>query len=344
MNDPRDAGAADAYARAREILQDDLSRLEVRLSEVLESQHDYLTPAELSLFGRGKRLRPILLLLSAHIAAHPADARLEDRVVAAAVSVEIVHLGSLIHDDIVDKAPTRRGLPTIHASRGYEMAMLIGDLQFIEATRLFASFLKAESDLPLLRRFLDAGHKLCRGQIDELLTQPSSDLEALVPRYFRTVDRKTGQLITFACEAGARLASGMPTAIGTLRRFGILFGRAFQIMDDVLDVVHPSASAGKEALTDLAQGRLSLPLIYALQEFPETHRLHRVVRGEAQGPGEVERAARDLRRSNGWLRAYSDARAVAAKAAANLELLPVNRYREALMDLTRHLVNQSLSH
>lgn len=334
---------SDAYARARELLRDEVVRLEAKLSEILASQAAYLSEAELAFYGRGKRLRPILLLLSARAAAGPSITVLEDRVIAAAVSLEIIHVASLIHDDIVDKAPTRRGLPTIHASRGYEMAMLIGDLQFIEATRLFSSFLKAESDLVLLRRFLDAGQKLCRGQIDEMLAEPSSSLDALVLRYYRTVDRKTGQLTAFACEAGARLVDGSARTIGNLRRFGVLLGRAFQVMDDVLDVVQPSDLAGKEALTDLAQGRLSLPLIYTLQELPSDHLVHRVMRGETRDPGDLVDAARAVRRSNGWVRAYADARMITLKAACLLELIPASPYRQALLDLTTHLVDQDLT-
>lgn len=340
MNHSNDRSFEGAYAAARDLLRDDLARFDAGLAEVLHRQQDFLTGAEQDLYRRGKHLRPTLLLLSARAGLKSPEAVLEERVIAAAVSVEIIHVGSLIHDDIVDKAPVRRGMPTINASRGYEMAMLIGDLQFIEASRLFSSFIRAESDIQLMRRFLDTGYTTCRGQIDELLSERVHDTQALVQRYYRIVDRKTGQLIAFCCEAGARLADAMPTTIGSLKRFGTLLGRAFQVMDDVLDVVRSTEDAGKQRMTDLAQGRLSLPIVYAMDEAAADDPLRRLLDGEPLPESLLQPTADRLRRGNGWIRAYSDARAIVAKALANLELIPDSIYRQTLASLANHLVDQ----
>jgi heptaprenyl diphosphate synthase len=331
--------AVSVYGDARTLVAGDFARLDAKLEEVLYAQRDYLRDDDVRFYRGGKELRPLLLLLATHACMRD-DTAADERAIAAAASIEIIHVGSLIHDDIVDNAPLRRGLPTISASRGYETAMLLGDLQFIEAASVFASFVDGESDLELMRTFLDTGRRLCRGQLDELLSDRATTHEALVQRYYRTIDRKTSQLISFACEAGARLSGAGPTAIGTMRRFGLLFGRAFQVMDDVLDVVRAAGDSGKEQMIDVRRGRLSLPIIFTLAAVEETHPLRRIVSGEVVSDDDVEIALRAVERQDGWVRAWSEARAIAAKAIANLRLMPHTVYRDALEQLAAHVVDQ----
>jgi geranylgeranyl pyrophosphate synthase len=331
---------ATAYGGARALIADDLLRLESKLEDVLSAQRDYLRGDDLRFYRGGKQLRPLLLLLAAHACATDESSALDERAIAAAASIEIIHVGSLIHDDIVDKAPLRRGLPTISASRGYETAMLLGDLQFIEAASVFASFVDSEADLDLMRTFLDTGRRLCRGQLDELLSDRSTTIDALVQRYYRTVDRKTAQLTSFACEAGARLAGAGPSTIGTMRRFGHLFGRAFQVMDDVLDVVRSSAEAGKERMIDVRRGRLSLPILFTLASLERSHPLWRIVNGEAVTEDDAGIAVRAVEQMDGWVRAWSEARAVMERAIANLRLLTATAHRHALEHLAAQVVDQ----
>lgn len=334
------AGTLSVYGDARSLVAGDLARLDAKLEDVLCAQRDYLRADDVRFYRGGKQLRPLLLLLAAHACARDEDAAADERSIAAAASIEIIHVGSLIHDDIVDNAPLRRGLPTISASRGYETAMLLGDLQFIEAASVFASFVDGESDLELMRTFLDTGRRLCRGQLDELLSDRGTTHDALVQRYYRTIDRKTAQLISFACEAGARLAGAGPSATGTMRRFGLLFGRAFQVMDDVLDVVRSSDDSGKERMIDVRRGRLSLPIIFTLASVKESHPLRRIVNGETVSEEDVATALRAVEQQDGWVRAWSEARAITAKAVANLRLLPPNIYRDALERIATHVIDQ----
>lgn len=336
------SGAAPShpYDHARAMVAEEFAAFEERLEEVVARQAEYLTDTERAFYRRGKRLRPLLLLLSARVAERGGRKPLPDKAVAAAVSLELAHVGSLIHDDIVDRAPTRRGLPTVSASRGYELALVIGDLQWVEATRTMAAFMETPADIELMRQFLDTGEQTCRGQLDEMLGASRRDGDELVRRYYRTIDRKTGRLVSFACEGGARVMEGTPAVVGGLRRFGSWLGRAFQVMDDVLDVVRPAHAAGKEPLTDLLQGRLSLPLVYTLQALPPGHFLQRLRTGEALDEEELREAARLVRFGDGWIRAFSDARAIVARAHAELSFLPEGPYRQALWDLSAHLVNQ----
>jgi heptaprenyl diphosphate synthase len=334
--------AAHPYVRARELVAPEMDALDAHLEAILDGQREYLTDTEIAFYRGGKRLRPLLLVLAAHVARPDLD-ELPAKAIAAAASLELAHVGSLIHDDIVDRAPMRRGLPTVSASRGYELALVIGDLQWVQATRTMSAHMETGADLRLMRAFLEAGEQTCRGQLDEMLGAHPADQSELVRRYFRTIDRKTGRLVAFACEGGARLVDGPPSAVGGLGRFGAWLGRAFQIVDDVLDVVRPSEAAGKEMLTDLRQGRLSLPLIYTLEELGPDHPLQAVAVGEMLSDADLADGARALRHGNGWIRALGDARAIVVTARAELGLLPAGPHRDALDALAAHLVDQPFS-
>jgi heptaprenyl diphosphate synthase len=331
---------SDPYGHARELVALELRAVDARLDAILESQREYLTEAELGFYRGGKRLRPLLMLLSAHLGSRPQERRLGAKAVAAAVSLELAHVGSLIHDDIVDRAPMRRGLPTITASRGYELALVIGDLQWVQATRTMAAHIETHEDILLMRDFLESGEQTCRGQLDEMLSRPADDRQELVRRYYRTIDRKTGRLVSFACEGGARIVDSAPAVVGGLRRYGAWLGRAFQVVDDVLDIVRPSAAAGKAALTDVRRGRLSLPLIYALDDAPDDHPLARMLAREGLPELDAVEALRLVVHGRGWMRALGDARAIAQRALDELTLLPSGPYRDALAQLAAHVPAQ----
>jgi heptaprenyl diphosphate synthase len=329
------------YDRILELLADDLERFDKKFTEVLDQQKDLLTENELGLYKRGKKVRPMLLMLSARMNSIDSEADVEDKIIAAAVSLEIAHIGSLIHDDIVDKAPLRRGLPTFNASRGYEFALLIGDLQIMESARVFASFVNNVEDIQLMKEYLDTGYTLCKGQIEDLVSESMEwDPKAVAQRYYRIIDRKTGRLIAFACEAGARLSGATPSQVKAMRTFGMFLGRAFQIMDDVLDVVSPTDAAGKEIFTDLREGRLSLPIIYAMDNAPEDHVINKVVNGHDYSEEEFEAACRYIKDENCHIKAYSDARVSVEEAKTELYHHKENKYKEAMIDLVNYIVDR----
>jgi heptaprenyl diphosphate synthase len=147
-------------------------------------------------------------------------------------------------------------------------------------------------------------------------------------------------LIGFACEAGARLVEAPPDCVTAMSRFGRHLGRAFQMVDDLLDVVRPAGAAGKAPLTDLREQRLSLPIIYAIEGLPEEHPLVRVARGLPSEADQLEQAARTLRSSNALFRCYSSARYEVGEARRWLASAPGGPVAEALAALTSHLVDQ----
>ncbi len=333
--------AQDPLERARELVQADFERFEVELGAALEPQKDYLSQTEYELYRRGKKLRPLLLLLSARLCAG-ADLELPRKAIRAGVSLEMLHVATLIHDDIVDLAPMRRGLRTVYAERGTAMAVLIGDMQFIQAVRCFADAVETDQDMRLVRLVLEVGFKICCGELDEIQTDPASRPGVLRQRYYLVVDRKTAALFGLACEAGANLAGARTRLTFFLSRFGRRFGRAFQIMDDIFDLVRPDAISGKALGTDLAQRRFSLPIIYALEELPADNPAARIMRGEPSTEAELRQALRDVAASNGILRAYSEARSMMIEGLQALEVFPDGPYRRALTAISLYVVNRGL--
>jgi heptaprenyl diphosphate synthase len=327
--------------RAAALVAVEVERFNATLKQVLEPQREYLSAAEYALYGRGKKLRPLLLLASARLVdgGHGA-APLPERVIKAAVSLEMLHVATLIHDDIIDKAPKRRGLVSVNAARGPDMALLIGDLQFINAVRCFAGAVEAPADMALVRVVLDVGAKICCGEIDELTTNPTWSPRRLRDRYFRTIDRKTAVLFQLACESGASLMRVRKRAVWKLGRYGRLLGRAFQIMDDLADFVSSDEEAGKLSGTDLMQRRPTLPIIYAMEELGPDSRVARIMAGLVADEDERRCGIADVVGCNGFMRAYGDARRAAIEAVKCLEFFPPSELRAALADIAYHVVNR----
>lgn len=323
----------------RDLLADDAGRVAATLEEALAPQRSYLTPAELAFYGGGKKLRPMLLLLSARMA--HGGGRLPDKAVQGAASLEMLHVATLIHDDIVDGALTRRGLESVNARRGTEVALLVGDLQFVQALRGFAGTIDTQSDMGLVKLVLDTAFRICCGELDEVLTDPTQDGQALRDRYLRTIERKTAALFGLACEAGMALGGGRTSDARRAGFYGRSIGVAFQIMDDVFDLVLDPTVSGKPLGMDLACCRLSLPLIHAMAVLGEEHAVTRFLRG-VRGAGTDLTAGLEAVRGCGALAlAYAEARDHALTALDYLRPFPATPYRAALETIALHIVDRA---
>jgi geranylgeranyl pyrophosphate synthase len=241
--------AASAWLPAR------MAEVEERLAEVAGGHGPKLgKEAEATLAAGGKRLRPILVLISAGASA-------ADRAVRAATAVELVHMATLVHDDVLDGAPVRRGRPTVVARSGRDRALGVGDLLF---SRAFAE-LAAEGSQAEVAELSSASVALAEGELAQ--RRDAYDISIDESRYLRRCSLKTARLFESACRVG-RLASGAP---GTeeLASFGREIGLAFQLLDDVLDVSGPPERTGKARGTDLLDGTVTLPLIVARRLDPD---------------------------------------------------------------------------
>jgi heptaprenyl diphosphate synthase len=331
----------DPTAAAWTLLAGERERFDQGLLNALHPQQAYLTDVEYATYHRGKKLRPLLLLLAGRMCMRDHAAAVPEQMIQAAISLEMLHTATLIHDDIVDDATQRRGGPSVVAARGTKTAVLIGDMQFVQAIRVFAASVDTARDMQLVRMVLDVGFKLCAGELDEMQADPDLPAESLRTRYFRTIDRKTATLFGLACEVGANLGGAEDRVLYAASQFGWDIGRAFQIMDDVLDFVHPEALAGKSAHADLAARRMTLPILYALEEYGEQHILAAVVRGRASSPDDITAAAKAVIESNGLTRAYALARSYVIEGVRQLHVVPASAYRDAAEQIAFYIVNRN---
>lgn len=232
-----------------------MGRVEERLAELATGYGPLLTQhAGATIAAGGKRLRPLLVFLAAGD-----HAGTSDRLVRSAVAVELIHSASLVHDDVLDRAPVRRGQPTVVAAAGRTVATATGDLLF---SRAFAE-LAASGEAADVRCLSTASSALAAGEL--MQRADAWDVRISLDRYMERCELKTSSLFEAACRLGA-LAGGGPDE--ALAAFGRRIGLAFQLLDDVLDVSGPASRTGKARGTDLLDGTVTLPLIIAREQDP----------------------------------------------------------------------------
>src|SRR3954466_3582981 len=211
---------------------------------------DLLPYAEYALSVNGKHLRPALVALTANAVGEPADAH-----ITVAVIIEMVHLATLVHDDVMDEAEIRRGQLTLAANWGNQIAVLFGDCLFAQALKLAASFPTPE----ICRAVAMATNTVCSGEI--LQTQHRRNFQLSRAEYFRVLEMKTAELFALSCDLAAFLSGATAPQRAALRQFGLVFGTAYQVYDDCIDLFGSEAAAGKSLGTDLAKGKLTLPML-----------------------------------------------------------------------------------
>jgi geranylgeranyl pyrophosphate synthase len=243
-------------------LSTELSSVSESISLHLENKHPEvnLVCGELAAY-RGKMLRPSLLLLSWRAVSGVSS--VPKNVTTAAAVVELIHLATLVHDDILDEADLRRGKQTINSLRGNEAAVMLGDYLLSSAFFLCSKIQNVKLNLLLG----EVTNTLCAGEVVQLSHRNNVDLD--IDAYYQIIRDKTASLIAASCEMGAILGGGNDGVIKTLKEFGSSVGVAFQIKDDLLDLLAEKKDIGKPAGRDLEKGKLTLPVILMLSENPE---------------------------------------------------------------------------
>ena len=233
-----------------------------QLAEQVSAFEPEIAPyAQYALSNQGKQLRPTLVALSSSrfgsdLTPHTKS---DQGVVTAAVIIEMIHLATLVHDDVMDDAAIRRRRPTLAKNWGNQISVLLGDCLFAHALSLAAQFPTTD----VCRAVANATRTVCSGEI--LQTHRQGELELPRAEYFRMLRMKTGELFALSCDLGAWLAGGTEGERATLRQFGLSLGTAYQLYDDCLDIFGSEKIAGKSLGTDLANGKLTLPLIVAVE-------------------------------------------------------------------------------
>jgi heptaprenyl diphosphate synthase len=305
-----------------------LAAVEARLNDVVGSAHPLLDEAARHLVAAGgKRVRPMLTLLASHLGdpTNPA-------VIDAAVVVELTHLATLYHDDVMDEANVRRGAPSANTRWTNTVAILTGDYLFARASDLTAG-LGTEVTHIQSRTFA----RLVEGQIAE--TAGPLDGADPVEHHLKVLADKTGSLIATSARLGAMLAGAPPGDVETVARFGELYGLAFQLSDDLIDIASEAVESGKTPGTDLREGIRTLPVLLVLADTsPGSARLRELLTGDLSDDARLVEALELLRAHPAMEEARRRLVAYADEACAVAGELPAGPARGALLALTEFVL------
>ena len=312
-------------------VRDGVGRVEECISAELRGADDLMTEAVRHLFeAGGKRFRPLFTVLSAHVGPDPDNWE----VTVAGAVIELVHLATLYHDDVMDEAQVRRGAPSANARWGNNIAILAGDYLFATASRL-VSRLGPDA----VRIVAETFAQLVTGQMRE--TKGAPDDDDSVSHYLKVVSEKTACLIAAAGRFGGTFSGATDDQTERLGRIGGIVGTVFQISDDIIDIESDPDESGKLPGTDLREGVHTLPVLYALREQgPDAERLRELLTGPVTDDADVAEALGLLRSSGGIAAAKETVQQYAAQARAELSGLPDVPGTRALASLVDYTVNR----
>ncbi len=306
----------------------DLQQVEQLVLDRLDAQSVVLRIAgQHVLNSGGKRLRALLTLLGAQLGEYNID-----RVIHAAAAVELIHTASLVHDDLVDQAERRRGTITVHARWDNGVALMVGDYFFA----LAAGEMALSPDTRIITYFSDAVMTICEGELTPVMV--ALPLETALEQYYYKIGCKTASLFAAACKAGMVAGGGTQEQIDVLGMFGYDLGLAFQVVDDILDFTGDAERLGKPAGSDVRQGIITLPLIYAVADGGG-ERLASVVDNDDEH--EVLQAIEEVR-WRGIEPAQQEARKLIDRALSHLELFPNTPARQLLTDIAHFVLHRDV--
>lgn len=313
--------------------QTQLNQVEQILHERSIAQHEVLSHAGQQLIDAGgKRLRPLFALICGASSHQNTDAA--PRVTKVAAALELIHMATLVHDDVIDNAELRRGRPTVRSEFGNLAAMYTGDFLFARSIQLLA-----EIDDPLVHRQMSLGMvRMCQGEVEQI--RDFYNWNQSIRTYLKRIQRKTALLISLSCSLGAHVAGATYADVNVLRQFGHYTGMAFQIIDDVLDFSGSEQVVGKPVGGDLRQGNITLPALLAARDKKLGKRLSKlIVKGMPEEAAEeaieliVESSALDLARQL--------ADTYLHKALSVLRQVSVRRTQEELAILTHFVAERA---
>lgn len=313
--------------RLLEPISSDIKKVEKIFREILSGMEQPLQSMLKSSLRGGKRLRPAVVILSSRLFKIP---RKKMHILAAAV--EVLHSATLIHDDLVDDASLRRGRKTIHAIWPAGASVLAGDYLLAQSV-----FLVAKLENPgVLRILAETLYTMSSGEIHYHYSRKDRKRRDV---YFQSINAKTASLFAGAMEMVGVLASAKRSELNSLRIFGREFGVAYQIIDDVLDLISDEKKLGKPAGSDLAQGVITLPVICYQERNPDDRIVDKILSGKATR-GDLKKAISNIRKSGAIDDALDEARAHARKSKSALSRLPAGKSRQALHDLIDYITER----
>ena len=311
-------------------VQDQLQFVEERIREQAGEQHhpDLRSALEHLLSAGGKRIRPTLGLLVGNMLGAP-----EEKLITLGASVELLHTATLVHDDLIDGALLRRGMPTLNARWSPAATVLTGDFLFARAAKL-----AAETDyLPLMKLFSETLAIIVNGELTQMFSA-----RGVIERnnYYDRIYAKTASLFEMSALAAAMVATEDEGTRESMRSFGYEVGMAFQIVDDILDFAGDQSTVGKPIGSDLLNGLVTLPAIYFAEANPRNPDVRSLPEGGWKDTNRVQRLVDAIRTSRAIEQSMEEARQAVHRALISLEDAPACPEKEALEDLAKFIVDR----
>ncbi|RDW22044.1 heptaprenyl diphosphate synthase component II [Oceanobacillus chungangensis] len=305
-------------------LKKDLNIIEKSLHQMIQAEHPTLRSASTELLNAGgKRIRPIFVLLSGHLGKFELD-----KIKTVAVTLELIHMATLVHDDVVDDAELRRGKPTIKKLYGNRVAMYTGDYILARALEEISTLRNAE----VHKLFSKTIVEVCEGEIEQI--EDKYNFDQSLRDYLRRIKRKTALLIAMSCKLGAIVSGLSKRDANRLYLYGYYVGMSYQIIDDILDFTSTSKILGKPAGNDLLQGNITLPVLYGMQNESFNKRLLETFTDKDNvQPVDMEALINELKQTDAILNSYQLSDHYLQKALTTIENFPSSRAKQTLVDI-----------
>jgi octaprenyl-diphosphate synthase len=308
---------------------EDLAKVESALKAVSDVDFPWLSELlKQSLGAGGKRIRPALNLLAGHFYEYRFDYLLP-----MALSIELMHTATLIHDDAIDQSDTRRGRPTIYKLWGVDPAVLLGDYLFAKA----GVSVSDTQNIRCIRTFSQTLMTISRGELNQ--AKNSFNILQTRDEYFQRIFSKTASLFCLATETGGILSLAPESSTQALKNYGRDLGIAFQVVDDILDFIGTEEELGKPAGSDLFQGTLTLPALILNERYPENNPVKNWFQNRDKSSN-IELAIKQIRNSSIVDECYKIAQGYCDQACQQIWTLPDNPSRKAFLELAEFVVNR----
>jgi len=330
MNNPKTKNAEQQFQEIKSIIKHDSKDVDSLIHKNLHSDVSLISKvSEYIINSGGKRIRPLIVLLVARALDYT-----KDKHIASAAIIEFIHTATLLHDDVVDNSKRRRGQDTANIIFGNQASVLIGDFLYSRAFQMMVEL----NDMEIMEVLANATNTIATGEVMQLIN--IHDPEVTEENYFQVIYRKTSCLFEAGCHVAAILAASDENERRSLIDYGKNLGMAFQIIDDTLDFGAPENKLGKNLGDDLAEGKPTLPIIYAIDNSPakEKELLESAIR---EGDLTKLKKIQNIIRSTGAIE-YATSRAIeySDKAIASISHLPSSKYKEALISIANFSVDR----
>jgi octaprenyl-diphosphate synthase len=314
------------------LIGEDLNKLEESIQGLITTKVGFIKEiVNYIIKSGGKRVRPILVILTAKLCGYTGEGH-----IPYAAIIEFIHTATLLHDDVVDNAVTRRGSSTVNTVWGNEPSVLVGDFLYSKSFELMAE----DGNHEILKSISHATTSLSEGEILELLK--TCDIETKEEEYFEIIGNKTAILFSAACEIGAIMGKISEPKRDSLRQFGYNLGMAFQLTDDILDYMSYDNVLGKRVGTDLKEGKITLPLIHALKQAGEWERssISRVVNKSSMTKRDFERVRNIIQKYGGIDYTEGITKKYIDDARTYLNIFKPSPYKDALLKLSDYMLKR----